>query len=654
MNSRTLRLEWLRRSALPFRTVDPEDHDFDDLEAIADHIGDARIVQLGEGSHGSGTDFAAKSRLVAFLHQRMDFQVLVWESGLYDCRRVDRAIRAGVPAAEAAGLGIFSVWSRSREACAALEYASRTHANGRPLAVAGFDCQFSARGSRQHFLADLRAFLAKAADPAVVERAGHLVDRAAAAEARLRRPIAEAARQRQLLRTEGATRDEIREGLSAWWRAVGGELAVTREEWLAFDDAVAELSNVIVDEASGYGVRCGATELDFWTMAIGNWRVLGEIAYERYRWHPPADLEPDGQPPREAQTRSWNLRERRNAEVVRFLAERYYPNRKLILWAHNLHVVNAYVSADWNTLELDPQPGGLVPLGTHLVREYGTKVFTIGFTAHHGLRGVAEPRPLREEQVPSDAFEALCHELDLTHGFVPLRGLDDPSHPMRQPMLLAVRGYRCELLSDWTQAFDGVVYVDRMVPPKRHDPNHFELAPAMRVEQVVLVDHQDRAIGCAEKLDAHREGLLHRAFSIFVRRPDGAILLQRRALGKYHTPGLWSNTCCGHPRPGESVVRGAERRLYEELGLTCALRVVGRFHYRAVLENGLIEHEIDHVLSGVSSADPIPCPDEVDEYRWVTAGALRKELAHHAPRFTPWFAQAWAIFSDAEPVAFSG
>lgn len=175
----------------------------------------------------------------------------------------------------------------------------------------------------------------------------------------------------------------------------------------------------------------------------------------------------------------------------------------------------------------------------------------------------------------------------------------------------------------------------------------------MKNEHIILIDHHDRTIGSAEKVEAHRKGLLHRAFSVFVRRPDGAILLQRRASGKYHTPGLWSNTCCGHPRPGETVVSGAARRLNEEMGLTCPLRVVGRFRYRAVLDNSLIEHEIDHVLSGVSTATPTPCPDEVDEWRWVTPTALGRELSSQGARFTPWIAQAWSVLTDAE-VAASG
>lgn len=173
----------------------------------------------------------------------------------------------------------------------------------------------------------------------------------------------------------------------------------------------------------------------------------------------------------------------------------------------------------------------------------------------------------------------------------------------------------------------------------------------MTEERVVLIDGDDRAIGSAEKLDAHRRGLLHRAFSIFVERPNGSLLLQRRALTKYHTPGVWSNTCCGHPRPGETILEAARRRLDEEMGLTCPLRRVGSIRYRAELENGLVEHEIDHVLTGVSTAPPLPASSEVAEWRWVNPLSLGRELRRHPLRFAPWFRVALEVRDAAGPVS---
>ena len=125
-------------------------------------------------------------------------------------------------------------------------------------------------------------------------------------------------------------------------------------------------------------------------------------------------------------------------------------------------------------------------------------------------------------------------------------------------------------------------------------------------ELVVLIDPKDREIGQMEKLAAHREGRLHRAFSVFVFNAKGELLLQQRAATKYHSASLWTNTCCGHPRPGETLVAAGERRLKEEMGLSIPLRTTFHFTYRAELEHGLVEHEMDHVLIGTSDLDPHP------------------------------------------------
>ena len=161
-------------------------------------------------------------------------------------------------------------------------------------------------------------------------------------------------------------------------------------------------------------------------------------------------------------------------------------------------------------------------------------------------------------------------------------------------------------------------------------------------EQVIVVDVEDRAVGSAPKLEAHVAGMLHRAVSVFVTDGAGRVLLQRRALEKYHSAGLWTNSCCGHPRPGETPVQAAARRLVEEMGVRCALVPAGTFHYRADLPNGLVEHEIDHVFVGTWQGEPRPDPSEVAEWRWVTLGELQRDLREHPSRYTAWLAPALA------------
>ena len=155
-------------------------------------------------------------------------------------------------------------------------------------------------------------------------------------------------------------------------------------------------------------------------------------------------------------------------------------------------------------------------------------------------------------------------------------------------------------------------------------------------ERVILVDERDRELGTVEKLRAHKEGSLHRAFSVFIFDRAGRLLLQRRARGKYHSGGLWSNTACGHPRPGEATREAARRRLREEMGLDCELREAFAFLYRAELGGALVEHEYDHVFVGVGETEPAPDPSEVEEWRWVSMGELRRALAEEPQRYSYW------------------
>jgi len=156
-------------------------------------------------------------------------------------------------------------------------------------------------------------------------------------------------------------------------------------------------------------------------------------------------------------------------------------------------------------------------------------------------------------------------------------------------------------------------------------------------EEVILVDSHDKEIGSAEKTDAHVKGLLHRAFSVFVFNSKGEMLLQQRARNKYHSGGLWSNTCCSHPKPGESVDDASKRRLQEEMGFTCKLKKVFHFIYKSALDKGMTEHELDHVFIGKFEGTVQPNSDEVHSYRWVTIERLLQDLIESPDNYTIWF-----------------
>jgi isopentenyl-diphosphate delta-isomerase len=156
-------------------------------------------------------------------------------------------------------------------------------------------------------------------------------------------------------------------------------------------------------------------------------------------------------------------------------------------------------------------------------------------------------------------------------------------------------------------------------------------------EEVIVVDTNDKQIGTAEKLAAHQNGgQLHRAFSIFVFNNDWEIMLQRRAMEKYHCPGLWTNTCCSHPRPGETILAAATRRLQEEMGFVCPLEEKFSFIYRAEFSNGLTEHEFDHVFVGQYNKDPQLNLTEAMDYKRITVDDLLAMIKENPENITVW------------------
>ena len=159
----------------------------------------------------------------------------------------------------------------------------------------------------------------------------------------------------------------------------------------------------------------------------------------------------------------------------------------------------------------------------------------------------------------------------------------------------------------------------------------------MREEKVVLVDEEDNQIGLMPKMEAHLKGKLHRAFSIIIFNSDRKILLQKRASTKYHTPNLWSNTCCSHQREGEDNTNAGKRRLNEEMGFVTNLYNFSSFIYRVEFSNGLIEHENDHIMLGVFDGTPKPNPNEVDEWKWIDIDILVEDMQINPDHYTAWF-----------------
>ena len=159
----------------------------------------------------------------------------------------------------------------------------------------------------------------------------------------------------------------------------------------------------------------------------------------------------------------------------------------------------------------------------------------------------------------------------------------------------------------------------------------------MMNDTVILVNEHDEQIGLMDKLEAHEKGMLHRAFSVFLFNTQGELLLQQRAFGKYHSEGLWSNTCCSHPMNGEVIQSAASRRLMEEMGLKTDLHFLYSFLYKAKLDKGLTEHELDHIFIGISDDEPVINTNEVADWKYISVNELLLDIESHPERYTVWF-----------------
>jgi isopentenyl-diphosphate Delta-isomerase len=168
----------------------------------------------------------------------------------------------------------------------------------------------------------------------------------------------------------------------------------------------------------------------------------------------------------------------------------------------------------------------------------------------------------------------------------------------------------------------------------------------MEENKVILVNEHDDMVGTMDKLGAHKQGLLHRAFSIFIFNKKGEMLLQQRAFNKYHSGGLWTNACCSHPRPGENTIDAAQRRLKEEMGFATGIEKIFDFTYKAEFENGLVEHEFDHVFAGEYEGKLDVDPEEISDFCYKEVSEIKNMLQTHPQKFTPWFHIAFSRIEE--------
>jgi erythromycin esterase len=431
------RQDWLAQHAVPIRSIDATDEDFSDLEPLIDAIGSARLVQLGEPSHGAGSSFAAKVRLIKFLHQRMGFDVVVWESGMHGMRLVQSRMRAGDDAIAAAQKGIFTIWSNTEQVKPLLEYVRASQSGTRPLAMAGFDQQFTARGAFEAFANDLRAFVSNVHDPQLRKRSQELAEQALAGY-------------------ERCARNEP-QGLET------------------LNTSTAALRRTLADHRASFERTHAPREISFMEHALENMRGFGEAK---------ADIDPKTQGVVAANIRNktthFNRREAQNARNLRWLIETEYSGRKIIVWAHNVHIVNAYFEPEFRAVHVEALSHGMKPTGAYIAQWLGDQAYTIAFTGYDGLDGWATSDVVTSlPPVAPDSLEARLHSLGKPHVFVNLRALDiKPEHAMRRSQSMRIfvpapgvktasPDHGTFVVADITRAFDAVFYLDQMSPATR-------------------------------------------------------------------------------------------------------------------------------------------------------------------------------------------
>lgn len=449
---------WVADHAVAVRSIDPMDEDFSDLEPLLDAIGSARVVQLGEPSHGAGSAFAAKVRLIKFLHQRMGFDVVAWESGLYDVESSEAGLRAGVDAVASARRGIFPIWSTSEEIRPLFEYAKESHAGPRPLVMAGFDANRTGR-PYEEFPAELRSFVDAVRDPALRDEAVRAVTAVIDAFDEVSAYSKTGLAQWAELSRAGTTGDALAEALAKWERETGAALRPGPEAIERLEPAVARLTELFDRNAEAFAEIAGDRRRGFMARALVNLGFQGAKLYEQFGVPAPPPIAPVVEE---------NRRDALMAENLRWLIEEGYPDRKIIVWAHNAHVMNAYYEAPtFKTISLEPAPDTMKTMGVFLAEWLGDDVYTIGITAYEGNDELIG-RPDTAKAIPpalEGSIEERLHRLGYAHAFLDLRaarGEADP--PLGGAQTIRVPKYDNVEITDATQPYDAIFYIARMEP----------------------------------------------------------------------------------------------------------------------------------------------------------------------------------------------
>ncbi|MFL6195281.1 MAG: erythromycin esterase family protein [Thermoanaerobaculia bacterium] len=400
------RVRWTAEHSVPLRSIDPADEDFADLMPLVGVIGRARVVQLGEATHGDGATFLAKGRLIRFLHKVMGFDVLAWEAGFFDVGRMDAALRAGLPSAEAADRGLYRIWNVA-EVMPALDYVRASQGTERPIQSVGFDCRVSVAESRTRLFPQSVFDFFDRLDPALISKQ----------------------EREDLIRMSTGL-------VPAEYYAKPGRRDFNRE-------LPRRLVETIDRRRADLRVHDSEREIEILRQSLVSFlamdRALG-----------PGDAKPFA---------SGYTRDQAMAENLLWWLNGPLKDRKVIVWAHNYHVMNAAFSAD----ESGPAPTKTAgPMGRFLKAELGADLYTIGFTSFGGsIRDfdTGEPVPVKTEAA---SLEALLHLAGRPSLFLDLSRLP-ADHWLRSPWLGSFYMYG-PIESTWPRSYDGLVFLDQQRP----------------------------------------------------------------------------------------------------------------------------------------------------------------------------------------------
>jgi erythromycin esterase len=442
---------WLAAHAKAFRTVDFQDEDFSDLEPLAAAIGTARVVQLGEPSHNAGTCFAAKARIIRFLHQRMGFDVVVWESGIYDVELVEPALRGGEDPSAAAQRGILRNWAGSEECRPLFAYAQRSHKTARPLVMAGFDSSLTAPFA--NLAAELRQYASGLRRPALRREAVAATEEMIQAFAALTAYIeAFDVIEKELTGASGAVR---KQAFARWEQETGAKLRPDRAMLDRFTQAQGRVAEMLRVHNAEFARISGARRSGFMRRVVGSLNARAANLYQSFGTDVPA--------PADGGLAEQNRRDAHNAENLRWLIEQGYPGRRMIIWAHNAHVMNAYYEAPgWKTIRLEPGANVMKPHGVFLADWLGRDLYTIGFTAYSGTDGFkglsASPIPPARD----GSVEARLQRLGQPYLFVDLRAARGAQQPLKGMQIVRIPKYDEVETGDVTRPYDGLFFIAHM------------------------------------------------------------------------------------------------------------------------------------------------------------------------------------------------